>query len=315
MHFRTELEVAESAFKIEHNDTLFFIGSCFAENIAEKTKSLYFDTCINPHGILYNPKSIAIALNDYCINKKYTSEDLVYFNNFYHSLNHHGRYSHTQINECLRIINNDINYAHQFLKKCNYVLITLGSAFVYKHIETNKYVANCHKIPNKEFLKELLTIENIISDLNSAIIALNELNANVKIIFTISPVRYIRDGIIENNLSKARLIEAVHTICNSRNNCFYFPAYELIIDDLRDYRFYKDDLVHPTDFAVNYVWNKFTKVYFSNQCLNIIKQIEEINKMENHRPISCNYQNLNQFQQIISEKKNKLKAQYPYLKI
>lgn len=314
MQFRTELLIPDSTFKIEHHDALFFMGSCFAENIAEKTKSLLFNTCINPHGILYNPKSIAKALSDYCENIQYTKENLFYYDNLWNSWNHHSRFSHADINVCLNTINTEISTAHQYLKHCNYLFITLGSSFIYKHFDENNYVANCHKVPNKEFTKELLTIDTIINDLKNAIISLTKFNTQIKIIFTISPVRYIRDGIVENNLSKARLIEAVHQLCNSLTNCFYFPAYELIIDDLRDYRYFKDDMVHPTELAINYVWDKFSKAYFSNQCLNIVKQIDEILKSENHRPRNTESENFKHFQQAVLEKKTKLTTKYPYIK-
>lgn len=314
MQFRTELIISESIFKIEHHDALFFMGSCFAENIAQKTKSLLFNTCINPHGILYNPKSIAVAVADYCQNKQYTKDDLFYFDNWWHSWNHHSRYSHADVNACLNVINSEISTAHQFLKHSNYLFITFGSAFIYKYSETNNFVGNCHKVPNKKFTKELLSIEAIIHDLKAAIKSVRNLNSEIKMIFTVSPVRYIRDGIVQNNLSKARLIEAIHQLCNSVSNCFYFPAYELIIDDLRDYRYFKDDMVHPTDFAINYVWDKFSKAYFSNQCLNIIKQIDEILKSENHRPRNTESESFKHFQQAVLEKKTKLTTEYPYIK-
>lgn len=315
MHFRTELIIPESSFKIEHHDALFFMGSCFAESIADKTKSLLFNTCINPHGILYNPKSIASALLDYCENKHYSKDDLFYHDNRWNSWNHHSRYSNSDPNICLDIINSEISNAHHFLKQCNYLFITLGSSFIYRHFDKNNYVANCHKVPNKEFTKELLSIDTIINDLKNAINTLTKVNSQIKIIFTISPVRYIRDGIVENNLSKARLIEAVYQLCNSVSNCFYFPAYEIVIDDLRDYRFFKDDLVHPSDFAINYVWEKFSKSYFSNQCLNIVKQIDEIIKLENHKPRNIESDSFKQFKQTIMEKKNNLKTQFPYINL
>jgi hypothetical protein len=314
MQFRTELLIPNSLFKIEHHHALFFIGSCFAENIAEKTKSLLFNTLINPHGILYNPKSIALALEDYCLNKQYTKDDLFFHENLWHSWNHHSRFSDVDINVCLNNINKEITTAHEFLKQTNYLFITLGSAFVYNYTEKNIYVGNCHKLPNKKFTKELLSIQTIINDLTLSIKTIKKLNSEIKIIFTISPVRYIRYGIIENNLSKARLIEAVHQLCNTIENCFYFPAYELVIDDLRDYRFFKEDLVHPNDFAINYVWEKLSNAYFSNQCLNIIKEIEEIIKSENHRPMNVNSESYLLFKKALAEKKNKLQMLYPYIK-
>lgn len=315
MQFRTELKLSDSKIKIEHHDALFFMGSCFAENIAEKTKALLFNTCINPHGILYNPKSIAVAILDYCNQKQYAKNDLFFYDNWWNSWNHHSRYSNADVNICIENINSDITKAHKFLKQCKYKFITLGSAFIYKHSKINSYVGNCHKVPNKEFSKELLSIDAIIKDLQTAIDNLKILNSDLKIIFTVSPVRYIRDGIVENNLSKARLLEAVHQLCNTYTNCFYFPAYELLLDDLRDYRFYKEDMVHPSDLAINYVWEKFSKTYFSNQCLNIVREIEEIITAENHRPRNVDSDSFQLFKKSIEEKKQKLKKSYPYISI
>lgn len=315
MQFRTELKLSDSKIKIEHHDALFFMGSCFAENIAEKTKMLLFNTCINPHGILYNPKSIAVAIHDYCNQKKYIKDDLFFHDNWWNSWNHHSRYSNADATICLEKINRDIYAAHRFLKQSKYLFITLGSAFVYKYSKTNKYVGNCHKVPNKEFTKVLLTIDAIINDLQTAITELRKLNPEINIVFTVSPVRYIRDGMIENNLSKARLIEAVHQLCNMYVSCFYFPAYELIIDDLRDYRFYKEDMIHPSDLAINYVWEKFSKTYFSNQCLNIVREIEEIITAENHRTRNEDSESFQLFIKSIEEKKQRLKKNYPYISI
>lgn len=314
MQFRTELKISESKFKIEHHDALFFMGSCFAENIAEKSHMLLFNTCINPHGILYNPKSIATAISEYCTQKIYKKEDLFFFDNWWHSWNHHSRFSNTDINLCLENINKNISIAFNFLQKSKFLFITLGSAFIYKYVKSNSYVANCHKVPNKEFEKELLTIDSIICNMQSAIDAVNYFNKEIKIIFTVSPVRYIRDGIVENTLSKARLLESVHQLCNKNNNCYYFPAYELIMDDLRDYRFFKEDLVHPSEMAINYVWEKFSNCFFSNQCLNIIKEIEEIVIAENHQPRNINSESYLSFKKNVEEKKQKLTSTFPYIK-
>jgi hypothetical protein len=314
MNFRTELHIPNNGLKIEHHDALFFMGSCFAENIAEKTEKLLFNSVTNPHGILYNPYSIVTALYDYCNKNVYSDHELFYYNNWWNSWNHHSRFSNTDKNECLKIINSEIEKAHHHLKKSKFLFITLGSAFVYRKKSSNQLVGNCHKVPNKEFEKELLSINTIIELFEKNIQILSEFNPSLQIIFTVSPVRYIRDGIIENNLSKARLIESVHQLCNRYSNCSYFPAYELVIDDLRDYRFFEEDMVHPNKIAIDYVWKKFSNSYLSNQCLNIIKQIDEINKAENHRPFNSSSDSYQLFVKNNQEKKATLMDKHPYLK-
>jgi hypothetical protein len=314
MQFRTEVNVVIPKFKIEHFDALFFMGSCFAENIAEKVHELKFNTLINPNGILYNPYSIAQALHTYMQNKQCLENELFFHDNRWHSWQHHSRYSDAEKQNCLKRINADINAAHLFLKQCNYLFITFGSAFVYKHITDGSYVANCHKVPNKQFEKNLLSIEYIEEEWQKIINEIQLFNPNIKIIFTLSPVRYMRDGITENTRSKARLIEAIHSLIAQNNTCYYFPAYELLMDDLRDYRFYENDLLHPNSFAINYVWEKFSEACFSEEALKLMAQIQQLISAENHRPFNTNSESYKSFIATIECKKKELQAKYPYVK-
>ena len=249
--------------KINHQHNLLLIGSCFTEQIGTKLANHKFAVLDNPNGILFNPVSITRSVSSYIDNKQYSGSDLFYQNESWNSWEHHSHFSHPDKRTCLKGINDSQTRAHDFLKKADWLLITLGSAFVYEtspltplREERGKYnnvVANCHKVPTDKFTKQLLPAEEVFADLKTMIEKVAAFNPALKIIFTISPVRHIRDGFVENNRSKAVLIQAVHKLIENNKNSFYFPAYELVIDDLRDYRFFAEDMVHPNYAATNYV--------------------------------------------------------------
>lgn len=278
---------APSPIKISHADKLLLIGSCFAENIAEKLLANKFNAVVNPNGILFNPISIASAIISYIKNESGTKYGIN--NNLYFSFEHHGSFSSPVKNELTEKINSSIQHAHNALKEARFLIITFGSAFAYRHIKSNEIVANCHKLPQQDFKRELLSAQTIVSEYSSLIKLLKEFNPNLNIILTVSPVKYLRDGLIENNLSKAILIQSVHSLTSpdsepSTPNYSYFPAYELVNDDLRDYRFYKEDMAHPNEQAVNYVWEKFSDCYFTNETKLLNQKINEINKAALHKP-------------------------------
>jgi hypothetical protein len=222
---------------IRHDHRILMVGSCFTENIGKRLAALKFQTLQNPNGIIYDPVSITNSLVSYLEQKVYQPSDLVFLNDLWQSWQHHGSFSGVNEAEVLDNINSSQKKAHEFLKKADWVFITLGSAFSYSLAETGICVANCHKAPAKSFNKHLLSIEEIKSSLDTCVHRLFNFNPSLRIIFTVSPVRYIRDGLVENNLSKARLIEVVQHIVNKFSKLYYFPAYELVVDVLRDYRF------------------------------------------------------------------------------
>ena len=273
---------------IDYSHQLFLMGSCFADNIGNKLKQFKLNTTLNPNGILFNPISIAVAIESYINSSEINSEDVVFNNDLYHSLNHHGSYSDTDKNALINSINRSIKNAHNALKKCDYLIITFGSSNVYVYNNTNSVVANCHKLPQSDFTKEQLQPGEIINHYHQLIDQLKSFNPKLNIIFTVSPVKYLRDGVIENNLSKAVLIYSIHEITKHHNNCSYFPAYELVTDDLRDYRFYKEDLAHPNDQAIEYVWDKFVTSSFTESAKSTMQKINEINRAIAHRPIHGN---------------------------
>lgn len=298
--------------KIAHPEPVFLAGSCFTEQMGAKLIAHKFLTLQNPNGILFNPVSIARSVKSYIENKIYKEEDLFYENGLWGSWDHHTRFSTTSAAATLQKINSSQIDAHRFLKNAGWAIITLGSAFVYE-IENKRVVANCHKVPTDKFGKRLLSVTEISEVLKEMITQLKDFNPTMKIIFTISPVRHIRDGFVENNRSKATLINAVHEVIESRENTFYFPAYELIIDDLRDYRFYAEDMVHPNYAATNYVWEKFKEACIEPATLDLMKEINIINAAVSHKPFNPDSQAHKEFRKKNTEKIHALQQRYLYI--
>jgi hypothetical protein len=312
MNFHLEFSPKPFNTKIVHQDNLFLIGSCFTENIGSKFKQHKFSVLENPNGILFNPVSIAKSITSYIENKQYTAADLFYQNEIWNSWEHHTRFSDVDIDVCLNRINESQTTAHQFLKTAYWFFITLGSAFVYE-LENKQVVANCHKVPTDKFNKKLLAVEDVLSVLDNVMHRIFMFNPNAKIIFTISPVRHLRDGFIENNRSKAVLIQAVHHLVNKFNKLFYFPAYELVIDDLRDYRFYAEDMVHPNYAATNYVWDKLVECCIDENAIDLMKQINEINAAVNHKSFNPTTEAHQKFIENTLGKIKNLTYLYPYI--
>lgn len=312
MDFHLEFTPKQFDIKIRHQHELMLVGSCFTEQIGTKLLNHKFSVLGNPNGILFNPVSVVKSVSSYIKNKQYSNSDLFYQNECWNSWEYHSRFSHPDAEACLQGINESQSNAHAFLKKADWLLITLGSAFVYE-LDNAAVVANCHKVPADKFKKRLLTVEEIQKDFRKLIEELMLFNPGLKIIFTISPVRHLRDGFVENNRSKATLIQAVHHLVENNNNCFYFPAYELIIDDLRDYRFYAEDMVHPNHAATNYVWEKFVAACIEEPSQQLMKEIAVIVAAKNHKPFNPYSEQHNKFLQNNLEKVNKLQQQFPYI--
>lgn len=292
--------------KINFLADLVFIGSCFSENISEKFSAHYINAFTNPNGIVYNPISISEQIINSVSQKRYAEEDVFFHNDQWHSFDFHSSFSALDKNTFLKKINQHAALFQEKITKANFLFISFGSAFVYKHEE--KIVSNCHKLPGNFFNKELLSKESIVSSFKKTIQLLHKLNPNLQIVFSISPVKYIRDGIVENNLSKAILIQSVHEIISEHNNCKYFPAYEIIIDELRDYRFFKEDFIHPNELAINFVWEKL-KNWMDDETIMFINEVSKFNQFKNHRLINP-VKEINH-QQEVEIKKIQLKQKYP----
>ena len=296
--FRTIVEVPNSPNKISYKDKVMFIGSCFTENIGQYFSDYLFDVNINPFGILYNPISIQNSL-EILLNKTiFTSDNLKHHNNLWFSFYHHSKFSHSDKETCLENINNQINFSSNFLSKTNFLFITFGTSWIYQLNKKepsrslvatdNMIVSNCHKLPAKKFIRKLLTVKQIFENFENLVKRIKLLNPNIQIVFTVSPIRHLKDGAVANQLSKSTLIVAINQLINQFDNVSYFPSYEIMLDDLRDYRFYKSDMTHISETATDYIWNKFSEAYFSAQTLELIKEILRINKALNHKPTNLN---------------------------
>lgn len=312
-NFRTEIKLNKSTLKINHEDSIITIGSCFSDNIGNRLKENKFEVSTNPFGILYNPISISQNLEK-VLDKSYFSEnDLINHNGLWHSFYHHGNFSDQNKQVVLNKINQSITSQHNFLKKAKYLIITFGSAYVYQYIEKNIIIANCHKIPEKNFYQYMLDLDFVYNHWIELINKINLFNPQINIIFTVSPIRYLKYGNEMNQISKSLLLLLVHKLKNNFSNIFYFPAYEIFMDDLRDYRFYKEDMIHPSEAGINYVWSKFSELFFDKNTIETIKKIKEINSALNHRPINPTSDQHKVFLNSQINKIIQIKKQYPYL--
>ncbi|WP_312764886.1 GSCFA domain-containing protein [Epilithonimonas sp.] len=284
MKFRTEVDINESESKIGIEDCIFSIGSCFATEMHEKFSQGQIQSLNNPFGTIFNPYSILQVIQQVYDAKEYQENDLILANENYISLDHHSSFDSRYAHRSLEKINQNIEEANQFLQNTSFVIITFGTSYIYEFLPKNRLVANCHKIPQKFFDKRFLSHLELTDSINKTIEILNDIcKDDVQILFTISPVRHTKDGIVENQLSKSKLINAIHESIFEKENCHYLPIYELMMDDLRDYRFYKDDMIHPNSQAVQYIWEKFGNAYFSDETKVFINENNKIITALNHK--------------------------------
>lgn len=285
MNFRTNIKLQKERNQIDYNSKLVLIGSCFSENISKKLNYFKFQTYNNPFGILFNPIAIEKLITNAVNLEKYSEKDTFLFNERWHCFDAHSDLSATDKNELLHNLNSAIKSTNKRLKEATHIIITLGTSWVYKFLETNAIVGNCHKVPQKKFEKELLSVDEISASLKNICHHISEVNPTATIIFTVSPVRHIKDGFTENSLSKAHLIAAIHETIRVYNGQ-YFPSFEMMMDDLRDYRFYNSDMVHPNETAINYIWEQFKHVWMDENTFPILKEVDSIQKGLAHRPFN-----------------------------
>ena len=297
---------------IDYQSNILLLGSCFSENIGDKLSYFKFQSIQNPFGILFHPKAIENLITNTSNKKVYSSDDLIYQNEIWHSFDAHSSLSSASENELLNKLNVAISLTNKKIKEASHIVITLGTSWVYRYIETDTIVANCHKIPQKKFLKELLSVSEISESLARSISLIKSINSDAAVIFTISPVRHLKDGFIENTQSKSHLIAAIHTLVNEQD-VSYFPSYEIMMDELRDYRFYAEDMIHPNKTAINYIWRKFIDTWFSEETKSIMKEIDEIQKGLLHRPFHEDSKLHQQFLLKLEQKKSSLQERLPFI--
>ncbi len=311
MQFRTQIPFKkQQCNQIGYNADILMLGSCFTENIGNKLNYFKFPTTINPFGIAFHPKAIEnLVLN--AINKKtYTEENIFFHNEQWHCFEAHSRLSNPSKHVLLQDLDDANKLTHQQIHESTHIIITLGTAWCYRFIETDTIVANCHKVPQKKFLKELLSIHEISENLDATISLIRSVNKDTSVVLTVSPVRHLKDGFIENQQSKSHLITAIHNVIEERN-AFYFPSYEIMMDELRDYRFYNEDMVHPNTTAIQYIWEKFVHVWISDETEETMQYIETIQKGLMHRPFNSKSEQHQEFLKNIEDKIKELQLKFP----
>ena len=313
MEFQLPIQIDTLPQPIAYPDKIMLTGSCFTEHIGNALRDWKFDTLQNPNGILFDPASVASSIIAYMDGRPYEEKDLVYFNELWQSWQHHSQFSHMDKGSALQGMNDSLSRAHVFLKEAKWLIITLGSAFSYRLVENGMPVANCHRAPGQTFRKHLMTIEEINTALDGCLYRLFQFNPSLQVIFTVSPVRHIRDGVVENNRSKARLIESVHHLVNKFGRLYYFPAYELVIDVLRDYRFYDIDMVHPNYPATQFVLEQFTRHYIDKGSQSIIEEVKRIVTARRHKPFQPSTQAHKRFLQDHLQRAEELAQRFPFL--
>ena len=307
MELLTKVNIKPSEKKIGYQDRILLLGSCFADNIGRKFEERYFQTTVNPMGTLYNPASIADAMMLACNASSVAPSQIVEWNGMWHSMMHHGSFSHVNKTELISRCEKTIDVLSNSLKTANVIIVTFGTAWVYEY--KGKVVANCHKIPAKEFVRRRLTMEEIVQTWQPII----EKMSDKHWIFTVSPIRHIKDGLHENQISKAILLQAVDCLVSNNAAVSYFPSYEIMLDELRDYRFYAEDMVHPSEVAVNYIWQRFVETYMHSDVCNEMRVLHQLWRDRNHRFLHPDSQEAQAFVSHLQDKIRQLRKKYPWL--
>tara|TARA_R110002012_G_scaffold275325_2_gene461895 strand:+ start:883 stop:1833 length:951 start_codon:yes stop_codon:yes gene_type:complete len=314
MKLQTQIPLqAVTSHQIDYNSNVLLFGSCFSEHIGAKFSNLKFKSESNPFGILFHVKAIENLIKRSLNETVYEATEVFQLNEQFQCFDTHSKLNGLTETDLLRTLNSALKQTKNSLGNATHVIITLGTAWVYAQKDTKKIVANCHKVPQKEFEKQLLSIDDISHSLKNIITLIKRDNPEVQFIFTVSPVRHIKDGFVENTLSKAYLISAIHQILKDDHQAHYFPSYEIVMDELRDYRFYNDDMLHPNTTAVNYIWKRFSETWMSTKTLQLLKRVEQLHTGLNHKPFNPNSEAHKNFQQQLKEQQLELKKEISHL--
>lgn len=312
MEFRTKVNIESSGLTIDYDTRLCLFGSCFIEHIGRYLNQNKFNAQVNPFGVLYNPLSISQSIGLLLDDRIFSESDLIHDKGLYHSFDYHGSFSSPESSIILNSINDASQIASQTIKNADLLIITFGTSFVYEYIPTGKIVSNCHKIQANQFRRFRLREEEIVLEWLSLIDRLIFIKPTIKILFTVSPIRHLKDGAHGNQLSKATLLMAIDQIVAERKNCYYFPSYEIMLDELRDYRFYADDMLHPSSMAIEYIWKIFSESYFSPATHSILKQWNSLLRSINHRPFNEQTKEHKHFIRQTLLKLEDFQNKYPY---
>lgn len=314
MEFRTTVKTGENRSWLHHSDNVVLLGSCFSESIGSRMQGAFIHATINPFGTLYNPMSIARGVDRLIDNEPIAGKDLFMQGGVWNSYDFHSRHSLPDKQVTIDHMNKCIEEGHKALKEAQLLTVTLGTSLIYRLKATGEVVANCHKVPQHEFNRKMASVNDMAQVLDAMLAKLHEFNPELHIIMTVSPIRHIADGLDTNSLSKAALRIAIHeAISQHRDYCDYFPAYEIMLDDLRDYRFYGSDMVHPSDVAVEYIWQVFQGAYLDDRSALAVARCERVHKRIQHRPMSANRETVQRFNNDTASVVRNLIKEYPYL--
>lgn len=314
MNFSTKIPIPKSNSSIDYDSKILSLGSCFAVNMAQKFNYFKFQNTCNPFGILFHPLAIEKIISK-AINLDFFSEEDIFFHKErWHCFDVHSDLSNVNKEEFLHVLNGFVKTTNKQISEASHIIITYGTSWVYFNKHSEKVVANCHKVHQSQFLKEILSVETIEKSILNTINLIEKVNPKCAIIFTVSPVRHIKDGFIENQRSKANLISALHTTLNKPlSKQSYFPSYEIMMDELRDYRFYAEDMLHPTQIAIDYIWKRFSETNFSVNALLTMQEVDAIQKGLSHRPFNPDSESHLKFIKQLELKINKLESEFPFM--
>jgi hypothetical protein len=300
MNFTTQITIPQNNFLIDFSSEIITLGSCFSDEMGAKFNYFKFKVNANPFGVVFNPKSIENLIKRAVNEIWFTENDLVFHNELWHSFDVHSDFSSVDKDLILNRLNNTLNLFITHLKMASHVYITFGTSWVYVLHDSNKIVSNCHKLPQSHFTKKLLTVQEIESSIRSIFELVKKVNPECNIVFTVSPVRHIKDGFVENQRSKSHLITAIHNEISSQNN--YFPSFEIMMDELRDYRFYAPDMLHPSTVAIDYIWQKFAEVSINSDLTEVLLEIDSVQKSLAHKPFNPETENHQKFLKNLNKK-------------
>lgn len=318
MNFTTKIDIPQNPNPIDYNSKIVSLGSCFAENIGDKFQYFKFQSATNTFGIIFNPVSIERIIDRVVNDILFTEEDIFFHNERWHCFEVHSDLSHSKAEEFLENLNQILVETKKQLQEATHIIITYGTSWVYRNIERDAIVANCHKVPQKQFDKELLSVSIIEKSIENTINLIQTINPNFSFIFTVSPVRHLKDGFVENQWSKANLITAIHEKLRFTKNCdlktaIYFPSYEIMMDELRDYRFYAEDMLHPNQTAIDYIWERFSESFIDENSFQAMKEVQEIQKGLNHRSFNPDSEQHLKFISKLHQKINFIKEKFPHM--
>jgi len=317
MQFTTKIPISKFQNPINYNSKIMTLGSCFAVNISDKFQYYKFQITTNPFGILFHPLAIEKLIDFAVSEKQFAEKDIFFHNERWHCFDAHSDVSNSNKEDLIANLNEIVTSLQLQLQTASHIIITYGTSWVYRNIATQEIVANCHKVPQVAFSKEILSVENIKKSMQNTLDLIQKINPKVNFIFTVSPVRHLKDGFVENQLSKAHLITAIHQILQSEicnlQSAIYFPSNEIMMDELRDYRFYAEDMIHPNSVAIDYIWQRFSETAISEESHSIMKEVETIQKGLAHRPFNSNSESHQQFLSKLHDKMVKLQKQFPQI--